>query len=352
MEIYFNMFKIRFTVLEELLHKNRIEVGSEVNIFINLENILTYLTTPKVDEYLRVKSESKVYELIACMINMASHYRLFFSKFGVRSKVYLYYQHPFNCVPKNVCINTDYRTYYRYKFDKNVTKYIISDTLDAATPLAKIILEYVNGVYLIGSGQIENSLIPMMVPKKKGSTNFIVTTSLYDFQYVNQGFNILYPKQDKSKLLTSNNVMGFIYAKNDISGELVSPNTLPFILSIVGDRMRNVYGIKGIGLKRSIQLIRKAMDMGIITQNTTSIDLFLNGVKSMFRDDIRNNYRCVDLISQYNELSKIDRMLVADQLVDKFDNVALKELNDKYFVEYPLQLIELTGNPKGTRVTF
>ena len=56
-----------------------------------------------------------------------------------------------------------------------------------------------------------------------------------------------------------------------------------------------------------------------------------------------NNFYCTDIDFQLLSLNTRDHYNIISQLKDKFDNVSLKKINDKYFTEYPLQLIEVTS---------
>lgn len=346
MDIKFNMRKIKYVKLDELLNTERIDIGSKaVNVFINLEPILNSLVNKQIDDYLRVKNESKVFQLISNIINLAAHYRLYFSSRGIQSNVYMYLQHPFDSEFNNRRYNKEYRFAYRFKYVDNINNFVICDNLTAVLPLIKIILEYVEGVYIIESGNVENSLIPYILHDDK-SVNFILSTKMYDMQYCGLGFNILYPKQDDSLILGENNIIehfGKIYKANMGS---VTYRQLPFILSMAGDSDRNIYGIKGIGLKRATSLISGAIKNRIISPNIDNVNMLIPLVKKQFQDSMLTNFCCTDIVSQFKDCSKKDIYHIESQLIDKFDNEALKELNDRYFEEYPLLLEALTSKPR------
>lgn len=349
MNIYFNLFKVKFTKLYELINQYSLITNSDrgVNIFINLEEIVIKLCNPRVDEYLRVADENKHIELISEILNLASHYRLFFTKNGIKSNIYLYMQYPFNGVQKNIVFNKDYRKYYSYKFNNDISYFALSEALKSAIPLTKIVLEYVEGVYFIECENIENSLVPKVIMEhtKNNYVNFIVSTGVYDYQYVNHGCNIIISKQDKSTILTSDNIIRYICDTNEISTNTrITSKMLPFILSIIGSKYRNIYNIKGFGLKKTFKLLEKALTEGLITPNIDNINILLGAIKSGYRDVILNNYYCIDILFQYGQLNAKDIHDITSQLIDKFDNVSLKKLNDKFFEKHPINLIELTSN--------
>lgn len=77
MDALFNMFKVKFDKLDELISKHCTELtrDSRVNLFINLEPIIKKLAGANIEDYLKVRTEEKSYEMISNIINLASHYR-------------------------------------------------------------------------------------------------------------------------------------------------------------------------------------------------------------------------------------------------------------------------------------
>ena len=68
-----------------------------------------------------------------------------------------------------------------------------------------------------------------------------------------------------------------------------------------------------------------------------------------FRDDdgkladvIGKYYRCFDIPYQVEVASKDQIKHILSHLKNKYDDQALRDINDKYFDEFPLKLMELT----------
>ena len=172
---------------------------------------------------------------------------------------------------------------------------------------------------------------------------------MYDMQYAGLGFNILVPRHDESRLVNKKNVIDEFSAMYKVDMSKLTYKQIPFMLCIMGNIDRNIYGIKGTGKSRAASTIRTAVECGGITPDTDNIDLLLKVVKTEFVSQIKTNYNCIDIITQYDNCTAKDIYNITSQMVNKFDNVALKELNDKYFEEYPLMLGEITSKPKETR---
>jgi len=351
MEAIFNMFKVKYVKLDELImrHCKEINPDSRVNLFINLEPILRKLASANVEEYLRVKSDDKSLEMISCIINLAAHYRLFFTKNKLYSRIYMYLSYPFKTSYKNRMINPNYRKAYEHKFTKDSKTIVLTKTLDAVLPFVKTILEYVEGVYLIGADSIESSLVPQVITKEfpTNHINFILSSDKYDYQYVNKGFYIIRPKQDESYMVTQENLIDNIKLEEKIVTDIsVGTNFYPFILSLLGDKYRNIEKIKKIGLSGILKMLNKALQENIIGKDVSNINILSKIVREEYRPLVLSNFYCIDIDTQMQMLNVKDIYDITKQIVDKFDNVSLKKINDEYFRHYPIYLLELTDANK------
>lgn len=347
MDPIFNMFKVKYSKLDELVteHCKEITPDSRVNLFINLEPILKKLTSSNIDEYLKIRKEEKAYELISNVINLAAHYRLFFSKNKVYSNVYMYLNYPFKNVYKNRAVNPDYRKNYEHKYTKDTKTTVLSNTLDNILPFIKIILEYVQGVYLIEADSIESSLVPHIIKKEKPTNeiNMIITTDRYDYQYVNKDYYIIRPKKDDSYMVTKENLIHMLKLEDKIVNDImVGSHFYPFILSLLGDKYRNISKIKGIGLASLLKTVNTAIEKEVIGKDVSNINILSNIIKEEYKGLLLQNYYCVDIDTQFQMLNIKDLYSITSQITDKFDNVALKDINNRYFKNSPIYLLELT----------
>ena len=351
MEPVFNLFKVKFSKLDSLLENECPELypGAKVNVFINFEMVLRKLRAKNIEEYLRTKNEDRVFEMISCIVNLISHYRLFFSKNKLYTNVYVYVNHPFDAYYKNRVINPDYRKHYEHRFTGDANTYTLNKTLETSIPFVKIILDYIENVYFIQSHAVESSLVPLIINEQPNDAvaNFIISNDRYDYQYALKGYRIIRPKKDESYLVTKNNLLHILKMEERVGSKIDVPMTLyPFILSLLGDKERNIDKIRGVGLSSLLTLLEKAIKDKLITPEMYNINLLSMVINEEYRKMLLNNFYCIDLDTQRSLFNTMDIHAITDQLVNKFDNVSLKILNDKYFTLYPLQLLELTSADK------
>ena len=106
--------------------------------------------------------------LISNILNLAAHYKRFFISNGLDTKVYLYHT-DFDSTEFNQCkYNEDYRMYYLCKYNNNPKFVYLTDALKATVlPEVKIYCEFIPNLYYISAKNIEGSLVPLVIAKKK-----------------------------------------------------------------------------------------------------------------------------------------------------------------------------------------
>ncbi|MDD3172192.1 MAG: hypothetical protein PHF63_00760 [Herbinix sp.] len=355
MDIPFSLHKIKHSKLDELFDKCdeiQLNKNSTVNVFINMENVVNKIKHNELYTFNRGNLSDNVQELTSNIINLSAHYRYYFNKRKIKSNVYVYGQYPL--IPsyiKNRNILENYRIRYYNMYTKDLKYSAVTETITNAIPIAKTILQYIEGVYFIEADFMESALIPMVVNSyhqqegtSQGSYNFIVTMDRYEYQYVNYGYYILRPNpKNNAVILTKNNIVNQI--KSDysiISSELdFSPSNIPIIYSFLGNLPRSILNIKRFGIKKTLKLLQGAIDNQIITPNTNHINMIMSFIQQSYCDEVKDNFDVTDLVSQFNRLSLNDKYYIYDQIIDTFDNKSLRELNDYYFPKFPLMLIEI-----------
>jgi hypothetical protein len=352
-EPIFHMNKIKFSNLTDLINNGcdrSINNKDTVNVFINLEPVLHYLVSPNSVNYFSINETTRIIEVMSNVLNLAAHYRLFFSKYHIFSKIYLYVSHPFDSYNKNKIIIENYRDYYKTKYSENVNNLNVYNIFNESIKLLKIIIDYIQNVYIIQSFHLESAMIPLIVTGNNSikSVNFIVSKDLYEYQYTNKNFYILHPKRhEKSYIISKSNVMKVLQYENGDDNVLdLDSNYLSFILSVIGDKKRSISKIKRLGITSTIKTLNKSITTKVLPEGVYNINMISSLLKEDVRKQLLDNYYCTDLDVQFKMLNIQDVYTITDQIKDKYDNQALKELNDKYFKNHPIQLLELTSGDK------
>lgn len=354
MEVFFNMYKIKFDILNKFILNTEIDLSKDNYVYINLEPVLRRIIHSNIDNDLRIKKEERILEFISYVFNLASHYRLYFASKKTYCKLYLYMGYPFDVSYINNDVYTVYRQNYKDLFGNGVNiglRTIIEESIE----LLKTILEYIDGVYMIESGNIEPSLIPLIIDNHNDSkckNNFIITTDKYDYQYCLKDYYVLRPKQNHSYILYKGNIINQMMIEDKMIPEKynINYNIIPFALSILGNDIRSLPKIKGMGFKTIIKGIQKGVDVGLISDKVNNIFILSKILKEEVQEQVFQNYICTDLDTQYKKIKEVEKYNIINQLNDKFDNKELKELNDNYFIYTPLNLMEILSACKYKKV--
>lgn len=352
----FNMFKIKHLTLDSL--KVLDPKVNRVHIYINLESVFNKLINPRVNNYLMAnvkgdldKNKIKL-AIVSHVINLAQHYRLYCAKHKKESRIILYWNYPVSTEYVNRKYIIDYRAYYNHKMFRNEECKFLVDCIQDAFHILQQMVQFVNEVYLVNGGTIESSMIPIVMEQHvyQDYTNhtqkIIISDSKYDFQYTTQPeFTVIESARDKSIIVNQNNVIELLKNRMGIKSLLSVPNTLiPFVISLLGDRYRNIPKLAGVGMSTILKMANLAIQNNIITESTKDVDMLSEIITESYRQQFRNNYLCTSLEYQQRDVTPYMISAIRQQIIDKFDDRTLKNMNEKYFLHCPIMLIETKTN--------
>jgi len=352
----FNAHKIKFEKMNLLFGSVGIrEVIDRVNIFINLESIIHCIHNQTVEEFIlsmdKTETKNFHFSIISNILNLAGHYRRFFTKNRIKTNIVLFMnEYDKYTTLNNTMFLKHYRERFIYDYTDNPNYEATNMVLESVIKALRTIVGYVEGVYLVTSNRLESSLVPLLLCNSKaldGQLNILITRDEYDLQYVNKNFLVMYPKGDESYIVTKENLFTIIREKHDIKNSHKLPAYLiTFILAIVGDKRRGIGKIKGCGWKTIYKRLHKLFkELDISEAEIIGLEHLIMAIKDGPNDDnkerIANSIMCVDLDRQLGMVSEPQQLNITKQLVDKYENDALKNLNSKYFEMSPINVVEL-----------
>lgn len=384
LEGYGNEFKLKYLYLDKLFgdRLDRPPKGkkskkvSDVNIFINFESLYN-LVRRKDNEKVIANADKKELKLIyrtaiSEFINVAAHYREYFKRHKVRTNIFYYFNElEEEYVDYN---NSAFIPGYRNHFIESTTalnRMTLNSLIADSVPFMRIIAEYIDSLYMVGTKRVEASLIPfiiLMSGKYPANINMIITKDEYDYQYVNYNFLMITRYQGDPIVLTKKNMMSFYRHKRKLFDTDKKPvreiNSLllPFIQCFEGDKKRSIPGIKGYGFKTVYRELEGLYEAGYIFDeepDTMSIGNLCD-VLSMYgaevfqnqylKDDLLNTYKAYDFEYQYSVVSSGQKEHIFDQLKNRSDPAGLMELNERYFEYSPLMVLELNNYNSRTEL--
>lgn len=351
--VCFNLLKIKYVDFDESFNQiDLITPRDSVNVFINLETVLNYITGVKdIDKKLLTEKD---YEdvMVVDILNLAAHYKKFFTGNRLDTKVFLYMTDLTSNDFKEYKYNEDYRSYYLNKFNTNPKFTILADSIiNKIVPESSMISEFLPNVYFINAKNIESSLVPYIVSKKyPNRKNVIITGDVYDTQYIFIP-NFVTHFIRKSPLRSSITWTLYDYIKEIIKRDIDNNefNLLKNIsmylsmLSVIGDKNRSIDSIRSVGALTVIKQLLTGISKNIINYDTKSIDIIKEVFPINVQDELANNYYQFDIKDKYDNLLENDIFNIESQIVDRYDKDSLIKLNNTKYYNHQLMLEALTS---------
>lgn len=349
--VCFNMMKIKYQTYDAaLMDSDFLQPTDKINVFINLETVLKYISTVQdLEKKMMVCADiDKI--LVSNTINLAAHYKDFFRGNGLDTNIFLYMTDlSSNCSDfEETRYNEDYRSYYVNKYMGNPKFVLLGSKLkDVILPEVKTICEYIPQVYYVSKKGIDSGLIPYIISEKyPDRKNIVLSGDLYDTQYgyCDNFLSQLYMRGWNLNVLAYD-VKG--YLKTITKSDTVPSNVIDLfknaafyklLLCCIGDRYRSVDGITGIKFAKLISAIVGGLKDGRITTSTTSAELLSDIFPDTLKKSVYDNMVVMDLHSKLKLLGEGSKKDITSQIIDKVDRTSLMKLNSSVFQKHPLWL--------------
>lgn len=341
-------YMLKWNLLDQHVHSHQINIKpmDEVNVFINLESVLYSLSMQKnLTTTVAFNKQKFVIELESSILNLIANYRMYFQKEKCFSRLYFYITSLKENEQQMKVYNKYYRDFYHNKYINNPQFKLVGEVLrDIVLPEIKLILSYVPGCYYLESDTFDSSLIPQIVSTFSNRKNVIITGDIFDTLYMfNPNFLPIYINRRFSHFHVYSQVEDVV---NSIIKEESPFDTTIFnsemyfslLLSIKGSKIRNIKSARGFGYSKFINILKQGMKEDIVLKDFESINSIIELFPQSYRDEIKLAFQCTNLNIQYALLSDTDIEKIKNQLVDKVDIQSVEALNNKRFLEYPINI--------------
>lgn len=325
---------------------NEVFVGSNashVNIYIDLYSVLKPIfgNNYAILDYSVISS---------CVINMCAHYREFFkTRYGVSSTIFIVYSQ------NNPYINNQFYSGYNEKNYKTITSdKLLIDMVKNNIELLELLCPYLPDIHFIKSEYETGVVIYDLICRQEAVAHvphLVISKDVYNFQLVTlqQDTIILRPKKSKGEDLSYyinryNVLPTYLLIERKIKPESVIPTLRPELLSTImamaGVKERNIKSVCNIS--SSLKILHRAIEEQKIINGYNSDPLTLyfnidNSKLSISEKTFEFRFKAIDIYFQY-----LVYMNTAEcksiKLNNLYDPETLREINDKHFIKYPLNL--------------
>lgn len=352
--VCFNVMKMKYKDYDEsLTDSNFLVQNDKINVFINLESVFKNLSMIQdLEKKVMLQRDFNIL-LVSNILNLAGHYKQFFVNNGLDTKVYIYHTDFDSTEFLQFKYNEDFRSYYLLKFNENPKFVVMTDKLKGTIlPDVRTYSEFIPNVYYITGNNIDGSLVPLIIANNDSSRkNLMITGDFYETQNIfNEKFLVHYIHKNFGVNNIWSTIEGFLkdIVKDQNDVELLcktfsSQSMYISLLCTIGDKIRSIDGLSGVGIKTLKKMIDYGIQQSMIKLSTTNPEM----ISKIFMDDsikeeYKNNFYCISLPDMYNELTSSMKLSVLNQVIDRFDNNSLVYLNTTKFINHRLNLEALT----------
>lgn len=321
-----------------------IATATELNIFIDLYSIMHSIFSESGQSII-----TNYTDITSTIINMVGHYRVFFSRMGVRTKFFLIFS--YNTCDINRKFIAEYNDVFKSKSEIKKYRKVADDNFN----LLNILCPYLPDIFFIKSTRnYEVSVIISHLIDKYGSNipNLIISKDMYPIQlcalhkYTTYLKPIKFKGEDSSIMLPINEKPSFRFdfwklicdtrRMNFDSFDNVSPLNFPLIMALTSFPERNIKG--------SLCQIRVAMRLlyEMIEDNEIKIlpnQLYSNEymIKNLPVAMIESRMKVLDVtfMRPYYDNDPESNSIKLDNLKD---SAAVNNINAKFFKDNPINL--------------
>lgn len=341
-------YMLKWDLLNQHIHRPDVNIhpGDDVNVFINFECILKNLSMQKdLAQKILYHKQNLIIELESAILNLMASYRMYFQKEKCNVNMYFYYTDIDFSNQLMSVYNKYYRSYYHNRYIQNPQFREMGELLkNTIIPEIKLILFYVPKCYFITSETFDSSIIPYIISTFNQNKNVIITGDVFDTLYMfNPNFTTIYIKRRfqhfgvKSEI--DQTVQSIVKYENPFDLTIFNSELYyRLLLSIKGSKIRNIKSAKGFGYGRFMKLLKEGIDKGVILRDFASIDSVIDLFPEQYRSDIKTAFQCTSIDTQYSLLSDTDIENIKSQIIDKIDIESIEALNNKRFLEFPINL--------------
>jgi hypothetical protein len=316
--------------------------ADEVKIFIDLNQMLL-----PAFRYLKIQDYNVISSTI---INYCAHLRSYFrTRHNVQSTIILVFSR--NMSSNNTRFCAEYNSHYRLRMQSNEK---IMEAVDYNLDLLKVLCPYLPDIYL-KIGTVEPSVIIHDLIANEFNNNFpniVISSSQYAYQLpVVTPNTVVFKKKVTDKVDTSysynfvNAINAFVYDTRDLVVDEVFNNKFISLLMVLsGLPKRNIKSM--FSIRHSLEIIQNIPDscIGDIDAIYKYMEAYIRSKKTktfLHYDEIVNRFKAIDLLYQHKLYQTLPESKEKSYLQRFSDPTTVRDINDRYFKNVPLDLERL-----------
>lgn len=339
-------YYIKYDKMLKMVEENMQNVNTnKLDIYIDVYDMLRPIYTQNV-------YTDKQFIIVSSIVNLAAHMRgYFYSRHNVATRIYLVYGEDNTMNHKQF-----YPSFGNDKFKDNINFDKNNSIVHDQLKMAKILVAYINGVYLVERNTNFAMFVYDNIVKSNPTPAVILSKSKYAYQLPALLPNVFLfrPKKnandgDVSYCINHSNALVNYFSsatKQDTIKNLclINPELLSCVIALTGMPQYNLKTICTVSV--ASKMILEAIDNHRINNCYNSdIDFVYNAIPNLskYMDNVSFKYRfnAVDLVFQHRIYNSSAEARDITWLLDLYDPNTVKYINNTYFIDNPLDLNNL-----------
>lgn len=315
-----------------------------IDIYVDLYDMLKPIYTKNI-------YSNKKYLIVSSIINIAAHLREYFwTRHRLNTRIFLVYGRSITQQHKQF-----YPTFGDDEFRSTLDYQKNNEFINSQLKLVKILCAYIYNVYYIDKNSDFSMFTYDNIIKNQMIPSIIISKSKYVYQIpaLLQNAVIFRPKKsngnDISYLINKSCIYSSFYnyitSKNNLDRlSILNPALLSLMITLTGLPSYNLHTL--LNINNATKMIYDAISSNrIINDYNNDIDFVYKALIDInkFIDPINFKYRfnAVDLVTQHRIYNSTAEARDISWYINLNDPETVKEINNKYFIDNPLDLNSL-----------
>lgn len=339
-------YYIKYAKMKELVEQAFFNTpqSNSIDIYVDIFNMLKPIYSKDI-------YANKQYVIVSSVINLAAHIRQYFRRYhNMWTRIFLVYADDSTNNHKqfyNGFADNDHKTTFNYARN--------NEFIMTQLELVRILAAYIEDVYFVK----KSSMFPMFVYdniiKNRNIPAIILTKNNYAYQIpaLIPNTAVFRPRkhysEDTSFAVYGLNVLNQYYS--NITGaktleyiKKINPQHLSLLMSLTGNSQFNLYS--AVNSTIAIRILSEAIVSGkILNSHTADTDYvyYTIPILSKYIDAIsfKSRYNACDIVYQHLLYSQMPEALDYSWMVNFKDPSTVQDINNKYFIDNPLDLNSL-----------
>lgn len=338
-------YYIRYDRLFPLCNNALSDINTNtIDIYVDLYDMLKPI-------YTRDIYANKKFLIVSSIINLAAHLRgYFWSRHRLNTRIFLVYGESITMQHKQF-----YPTFGDDKFRETINFPSNDKFIHDQLEMVKILCGYIYDVYYVPKKSSFSMFVLDNIVKNISVPSIIITKSKYAYQIpaLINSTRIFRPKKSNGEDISYTISKAYIYPNffNKITSKdtidrlsQINPSLLSLMMALTGLPSYNVATL--INVSTATKMVIDAIESNrIANDHNADIDFVYNALNGIdkYIDPITFKYRfsAIDLLAQHRIYNSTPEAIDVSWMVNFNDPETMRSINNKYFIDNPLDLNNL-----------